>query len=433
MLIVRESGARQGRTCGWHAALLAPALLIAMSGGAAWAQVDFMSADLFTVGDTPSGVVTGLFNDDALVDLAVANRDANSVQVLLNSGLGLFLPQTAVNVGLRPFALAAADFNADGELDLAVAVLGEDRVAILLGDGDGTFAAPTFADTGDTPTELAVGNIDGINGLDLVTANEEADSVTVLLNAGNGTFTPVSGGDISVVLQAATRSRPKDVALADFNGDGDLDLAAALFAQRSAVVLLGNGDGTFGQPTAFETGPAGVDTDPWALEAADLNGDGRQDLVVGNSRTDDVGVLLGDGTGSFTLAGPFAAGNRVEAVAVARVNDNNVPDVITANREGDSVSVLLGAGDGTLGAATRFTVLGGPSSVATGDFNGDGRLDLVATSEERDQIAVLLAGTDANGDVPQLPQCGGCGAMGVLPFLFTLLGLVQMKRQVRRW
>ena len=139
-----------------------------------------------------------------------------------------------------------------------------------------------------------------------------------------------------------------------------------------------------------------------------MNADTNVDLLVGNSNSDDVTVLLGDGAGGFTSAGSFAAGNRVEAVAVADMDADDTLDLVTANREGDSISVLLGVGDGTFGTAATFATDGAPSGLAVGDFNSDDRNDVATANQEDDNVSILLANAATPDDLDNLlPECGG--------------------------
>lgn len=218
--------------------------------------------------------------------------------------------------GARPTSVAIGDLNGDGHPDLAVGFLfgNEKGVSVLLGNGDGTFRAAVTYSSGDSSGAVALADVNGDGKLDLLVING-GNSVGVLLGNGDGSFQPVrsyiTGGDI-----------PNSIAVADVNGDGKLDLIVANECPVDSYpgsggsdiavgVLLGNGDGTFQAPVVYGSGGHL----PLSVVAADVNGDGRPDLIVANScSTDDcsspgaVGVLLGKGDGTFQAAVSYPSG-----------------------------------------------------------------------------------------------------------------------------
>jgi len=144
-----------------------------------------------------------------------------------------------------------------------------------------------------------------------------------------------------------------------------------------------------------------VGESPGAVALADLNADGRLDLIVASERNHDVTILLGDGTGRFIEASgsPFAAGNIPNDIAVGRFNADTAPDIAIANHETDHLTVLLGDGSGRFqpapGSPIRVRVKPHPHGIATADFDGDGHLDLVTDGFETDEVQVLRG--DGNG------------------------------------
>jgi hypothetical protein len=419
---------------------IAASVTTAVLASGALGQVSFLDQQPAAAGDAPTAIASGDFDGDNDLDLAVANRDDGTVSILTNDGSGGFTAGQTITLGdaavTRPFALAVADFDEDGNLDLAVALLGLDQVAVLLGGGDGTFGTAATLAVGDRPSAIAVGDFDGANGPDLIASNENADTVSVLLNDGAGGF--MDAIDTSVDPMVDNLPRPKGIAAADFDGDGNVDFAAALLSRNQVGVRLGAGDGTFGDLSLLDVG-----NDPWAVLAVDLDADGNIDLVVTNAVGDSVTVLRGDGAGGFTSAGEFAAGNRPEAVVAADFDDDGDLDLATANREGDNLSVLAQATDGTFGAATTFVTANAPSGIVAGDLNGDAMPDLATANQEADNVSVLLAGTAVMDDplldgtldglTDAIMDCGGaggagCAPMGLAPMLLTLVGIAGLKR-----
>ena len=169
----------------------------------------------------------------------------------------------------------------------------------------------------------------------------------------------------------------RSVAVGDFNGDGDPDLAIANFNSNDVSVLLGGPGGSFGPPTSF---PAGVE--PGSVAVGDFNGDGDPDLATTNHNPNDVSddpndvsVLLGGPGGSFGPPSNFAAGDTPGFVAVGDFDGDGDPDLAVANINSNDVSVLLGGPGGSFGPPANFAA-GGPTGVAVADFNGDGDPDL---------------------------------------------------------
>ncbi len=315
---------------------------------------------------------------------------------------------------------AIADVNGDGKADLVVATpfasgsttTKSGLVSVLLGNGDGTFqAAVNYSSGGFGAVFVAVADVNGDGKPDLVVANsclqyssacqsgQVNSTVGVLLGNGDGTFQPVVTYNVGGYAAVS-------VAVADVNGDGKPDLLVAsscapvngLCTNGAVSVLLGNGDGTFQSAVTYSSG--GYDSISMAVR--DVNGDGKPDLIVANlcpvssSACDHylvdgtVGVLLGNGDGTFQAAVTYDSGGvYAYSVAAADVNGDGKPDLIVANNcgggghctggpEAKPIAVLLGNGDGTFRPAVTYSSGGyGAVSVAVADVNGDGKPDLV--------------------------------------------------------
>jgi hypothetical protein len=191
------------------------------------------------------------------------------------------------------------------------------------------------------------------------------------------------------------------------NRDGKLDLVAATGNSNypnghgTAGVLLGNGDGTFEPAVDYDSG-GGLDSYAYSLAVADLNGDGKPDIVVTNtcigSFCGTVGVLLGNGDGTFQAAVPYGPGGlQPRSVVIADVNTDGKPDLVLANEcasytcTAGTVGVLVGNGNGTFQAAVAYSSGGLASGAAVADVNGDGKLDVVVTLPA--QVRALLTAT----------------------------------------
>ncbi|MGO4883556.1 MAG: beta strand repeat-containing protein [Bryobacteraceae bacterium] len=272
------------------------------------------------------------------------NCGTGQVIVLLGNGDGTFQSPVPYSTGNgSSYFVVTADFNGDGNLDLAVAnqTSGNSTLAIMLGNGDGTFQAPAAYSTGAASAVfLAVADFNMDGAADLVAANGgTADSVSVLLGNGDGTFqNPVIYPSGGAIANAA--------AVADFNGDGVPDLAVvngcatytnlSCSPNGSVGILLGNGDGTFQPPVAY--GSAG--NSPSSIAVADFNGDGNIDLAVANaappggaSGDGSLSLLLGNGAGTFQSAVTYDAGGTYSAsISAADFNSDGQPDVAVVNQ-----------------------------------------------------------------------------------------------------
>jgi hypothetical protein len=254
---------------------------------------------------------------------------------------------------------------------------------------------------GGRPCSVTVAKLDGDDNLDVAGANCNSDDVTVLVGDGGGHFRPAAGSPISA------GDGPKAIQHADFNGDDKADLAVANIESKDVTILLGNGSAGF---SAAPGSPVKIGHSPGRLASADLNGDGRVDLVVPGS-PNSVTVLLGDGTGRFNpaAASPLAIGGRYgpQAVDVADFNRDAKPDLAVSTTDPKQIAILLGDGGG--GFRTSTTVRARLLAVA--DFNGDGNADVAVTGLAPLKITVLL-GTGSGRFIPAPGSLRGNVAYG---------------------
>lgn len=305
------------------------------------------------------------------------------VSTRLQGPAGAFAMPTRFGVGREPANLVVADVNGDGRPDLVVANAQDQTVSVRLADParPGFFQpAIVLATPGRTPLDVAVGDLDGDGKADIVVAASGANNVMVFLQGSTpGTFlAPVMfpvGGD------------PQAVTVADLDGDGKLDIAVATTANTVSVLRQIQFSPTLIAQSAVDY-PTGVQ--PVAIKAADINGDGKLDLLTANygasltPGTQGLSVLIQGATpGTFLPPVHYTTGYRSTALAVGDLNGDGKLDVAVANSglPGDpgSVSVFLQdpATAGALLAPTNYRGAWGPMGVAIGDMNGDGRPDLV--------------------------------------------------------
>jgi hypothetical protein len=282
-----------------------------------------------------NNVVTADFNGDGKLDLAISLANFNQVQILLGNGDGSFTPLAPISFGAVTF-VATGDFNLDGKPDLAVVNEGTSSVTILLGNGDGTFTRKAVLPQTGLAQGITVGDLNRDGIPDLAVINPVSQTVSILLGKGDGNFTQVK-------TQPATGIEPLSIAIGDFNGDGNPDMAVTNqndgFPNPGTITLmLGNGKGNFRvSPVVLQTGSI-----PETVAVADFNGDGKLDLVTANAGSNTISVFLGQGHGHFAAPLTFQAGQDPLCATVGLFNSDKVPDLAIANNASASLTILLG-------------------------------------------------------------------------------------------
>jgi hypothetical protein len=387
--------------------LLASTLTLAQSSSVALANQNLAEAPSIA----PQGVAKAAKGQRAKEKFTRARALASQTPQML--GLDFASPVDYGSGGYGPESVAVADVNGDGKPDIVVANScgsstcpssgsAPGTVGVLLGNGNGTFqTAVTYSSGGYGPVSVAVADVNGDGKPDIVVANSCGSSsscpssgtapgtVGVLLGNGNGTFQ-------TAVTYGSGGYTANSVVIADVNGDGKPDLlvlnscsnnsCSSTYGDGTVGVLLGNGDGTFQTAVAYDSGGF----EPTSIAVGDVNGDGKPDVVVAQCSgpvfgcfPGEVGVLLGNGNGTFQTAVNYSSGaDTPVAVAVVDINgDGNLDILVTNSVSGDhfdldgAVGVLLGNGNGTFQTAVTYDPGGAASGLAIADLIGNGKLD----------------------------------------------------------
>jgi hypothetical protein len=348
----------------------------------------------FTTGATPGSIAIGDFDRDGNLDLAVVNLTSDTTTILLGNGDGTFRDWGSSSLGPSTNALAAADLNADGKLDLVTAAL-SGTVGVLLGSGDGTFLPRVDHATAGSPYAVAIADLNGdgvpdvvasVNPLVFDPSGSTTFFVSVLPGDGKGSLLPHVDTSLGTTFFGV-----QGIAVGHLYGGAPLDLAVGV--DGGVAVLRGIGDGTFEPYDLVTTGGGWGE----AVVIADLDGDGKDDVVFTDPGTNHVTVLLGNGDGTFQPHADYGTPDDPLGLAVADVNGDGRLDLVVVGNgtdlaPGDTVSVFLGNGDGTFQAGTPYVTAGSPRGIVLGDLDGDGRPDVAVTAGRSGpgSVSVLL-------------------------------------------
>jgi hypothetical protein len=352
----------------------------------------FRRATYHLAGQRPYRVVAAKLTNSGNVDLAVADWVSDQLVVLLGNGDGTFQKPLRFSVP-GPISLAAADFNEDGNLDLAVVEdvgTGDGTIAIFLGDGKGGFKLSGSYVLGPVSVSVAVADFNGDGHLDVAVTNKGFNtpgSVMTFFGDGHGKLQ----GRTTYKLSGG----PFGIAAGDLNGDQHPDLAVTQGDHGTVAVLINDGSGKFKKAVTYSAGGGGVED----VKIANLRHDGRNDLVIANGSLSAVGVLLNKGNGTFGAVTLYpVCQNYCQAAEAVVIDDFNLDgklDVAVAGHIGDS-SLYYGKGDGTFKPAVRIhNSIGnfqnsGPS-IAAGDFiTGNQAPDLAIPIELNGKVAIMI-------------------------------------------
>jgi len=330
------------------------------------------------VNTTTQAIASGDFDHNGTTDLAVIDQANSTLTIMSGEGNGSFHQTHIYNTGgLNPSSVVTGDFNGDGKLDIAVLNEGDATLSIFSGNGDGSFTQTQNYQTFHTGGKLLVGDFNGDGKLDLIHSIPAEPYTGIMLGNGDGTFQPDHGG--------AGLYYQTDIATADVNNNGTTDYA---ILKNDVEMTLTNPDGSF----VYNMIPDTQGYSPDKIAFGDLNNDGKADMILASSVTGKVITRLGNGDGTFQDPTAYSVGVGGGGITVGDFNGDGNLDVAVASPSGLGVSLLLGNGDGTLNFPNGYALTSGGnvSGMTVADFNNDGKPDIATSNIGANALNVFL-------------------------------------------
>jgi len=356
------------------------------------------------LGSGPLFVDAADLDGDGRLDLISANHTDDNLHLYLQKVSGDFPSSSPLILGSElitsePQSVRAADLNGDGRLDVIAASAGTGNLTVFFQTVSGDYATDPDLSVGDANTivdvvSVAAADLNGDRLLDILTADSLTGHLTVFSQAAPGVFSTVP----ELVLGADDAlDRPRYVAIADLSGDGCLDLVSANFRGDNLAVFFQTAAGSFDESPDLLLGDSSSVDGPECVAAADLNSDGRFDLVSANAKGDNLAVFLQDATGAFPsspdhLLGDVEVTRQPGFVIALDLDGNGLGDVVSANKLGDHLSLFFqntpGGFSGTPDLQLGYNSQSRPVGLAAADLNGDGLLDLVSSNSDAGSLTV---------------------------------------------
>jgi hypothetical protein len=364
-----------------------------------------------------NSVVAADFNGDGRQDAAVLSNGNSTFTILLGNTSNLFeggtnydsgfSQGTNVGDGTGPATdISAGDLNHDGKVDLVI--IGYKGIRVLLGNGDGTFEPPVLIPLPATfEHRVILADLDGDGNLDIVYTQSLTNSdIGVLYGDGAGNF--------SVPTQISAGYLPYDIAVADFNHDGKLDIVTANAGTITVSILLNLGNRQFAPAQSYNVGPSvNNGTNRLYLTPVDVDGDRVPDLAVvnaGNGIAADanVSILRNNGAGSFTFLHQYTTGTTLERITAADFNGDGTNDLAITGWQGH-VFVFSGNGDGSFGVPIPYLAGPGAFGIVAAPFSNAGALDLAVVTSNAYALALLLNAGGTRYDYRSSPNPSAVG------------------------
>lgn len=350
-------------------------------------ELSFTPMMSLPTGQNPIAVKTADFNNDRFLDLAVANHNGNTTTIFLGYGTGGFKKHVDLwngpNAGTN--GIAIGDVNKDNYLDIIVVNRHGSNVGVFLGHGDGNFSDQITFSTGNgsSPAGLALHDLNHDHILDLVVTDHVNGFLLVFFGKGNGTFTKVA------TLATGNDSGPYLVIVDDLNNDGHFDIIVGSGDGNHIDVFLGHGTDTFSEQKTYI-----LEGGPYSLVAYDFDTDGILDIATANYDGNSTSVIFGNGDGTFSRRKTFSTGDGSlpYSIAMADFDGDDKLDLIVPNSGTDNMGILLGYGKGRFRSQETYSTGkdSSPRELAVGDFNGDNKMDFVSANYNQNTVGIFL-------------------------------------------
>ena len=336
----------------------------------------------------PQSVAVAHFNDDQYLDFVVVNTDLNNFDIYLGENNGTFEYHKTYSTGFdsSPYSVVTANFDNNDGIDIAVAHFGSNSIGIYLGFHDGSFIrGKTFSTGSSRPLFIGVNDLNNDQQLDIAVINSGTHSIGIYFGIGDGSFLS------SMIYSTGYDSFPRSLAIADLNNDHHLDIAVANSGTNNIGLFLGYGNGTFKDQMIYSTG---FESNPSSVAIDDLNNDHYSDIVVANSGTSYIEIFFGDKDANLTKQVSYSTGwnSHPDFVGIYDVNKDNQLDLIAIDSINEKVYILPGNENRTFSLLSIYPVdLGSnPISVAGGDMNDDNQSDLLIVNRDSNNILSLM-------------------------------------------
>lgn len=360
-------------------------------------QVNFNSTSSVNLNGFPDSLASGDFNRDGRLDLAVVSKNFASVSVLINQG-GSFALTVSYDIGSSPSSIVAADFDKDGKIDLAITNQSSNNFTLLKGNGLGGFTGGTTFNTQANPSSLTFADFNRDGAQDIAVVHLGGTTISIFFGDGTGNFVN------SLNIGDGNFRGGASIIAADLNLDGVPDIVAVGrkldggFEYATTITALGNGAGGFSAVTFHDSSDFAAETTD--VKAADINRDGKPDLVVTNNSTFNNAVFyaraLGNGTDTFTFQGNvYLYDGNIRALVLTDINFDGKIDFVVSQEftsSTDNFFTLLGDGNGSYLLPLRTFNTGGGNTqrIITADFNGDGKPDIASTNSTQNKVNITL-------------------------------------------
>jgi hypothetical protein len=352
---------------------------------------DFANQATYSTGSAPQpySIAIGDLNNDNRSDIIVANSGTDNLEIAFGLGNGTFESQMMYSTGIdsHPQYVITGDVNNDHYLDIIIASSKHDSISVIMGYGNSTFAAKTVYSTGDgsLPSAVVIADLNNDNRSDLIVTDTGTDSISNFMGYDYALF------ETPKTYRSVNNLGPSAIVTGDFNSDNYLDIAAVFLTSGTVGILLGYGNGSFDDMMTY---PQEIDSLLTALAVGDVNSDGKLDIVVADGGSNNIIILLGYGNGCFATSMTFSTGNGSDpyAIAIVDLNKDGRLDVAVTNSNSNNVGILLGYGNGSFATVMTYPTGNGSSPVAiiTGDFNKDDQLDIAVANRDTSNIGILL-------------------------------------------